>query len=452
MAWHRGAGGFVPDDLVPKVFGQGKLRLEFLETMASRTATDLTDHGASGDVHGDARVVAGEPVRPRYGADTADADADLPPSGPSRRLLVVLAVVALALLAGWYAIQKVLSPAVTAPADSGAQTVTVIVPGRTTVQGTVTASGVLAARRDLPVGVAGEGGRVVQVLVDAGSFVRKGQVLAVIDRSVQTEEIASQAAGVEVQQANARLAQSKLDRSLKLVANGFISNADIEQLTATRDAAMAQVKVARATLAQMRATAARLNVVAPEAGLVLTRQVEPGQIVSAGSGVLFRIARDGEVEMQARLSETNLARLAAGDPADVMPVGTDRHFTGHIWQLAPTIDATSRQGMARIALPSDLALRPGGFATATLRSGTTTAPVLPESAILSDANGAFVYVVGTDGKIERRAVATGDVTPAGITVLKGLGGSEHIVLRAGGFLNPGDKVHPVFDHGPAPKS
>jgi RND family efflux transporter MFP subunit len=387
-------------------------------------------------------------IRPTVLADgypDAQIGDDAAPSRLAPRLLLIAAVILLAVLGGWYIWTRFVSPPPVALSDSNAQTVTVIVPGRTTVQGAVTASGVLGARRDLPVGIAGEGGRVVQVLVDAGSWVNKGQVLAVVDRSVQAEEIASQAALVEVQEANARLAQNKLDRSLKLVANGFISNADIEQLVATRDAAGAQVRVARATLGQLRASAARLNVVAPEAGLVLTRQVEPGQIVSPASGTLFRIARDGELEMQARLSESNLARMAVGDAADVNPVGTVQHYTGHIWQLAPVIDPTSRQGVARIALPFDPALRPGGFATATLRSGTTTAPVLPESAILSDANGAYVFVVGPGNKVERRAIAIGDVTAAGIAVIKGLNGNERIVLRAGGFLNPGDRILPVTD-------
>jgi RND family efflux transporter MFP subunit len=366
-------------------------------------------------------------------------------AGPSRLLLVAGLGAVLALLLGWYAVNRWLTPAAAVSDDANAQTVTVIVPGTVTVQGSVTASGVIAARRDLPVGIAGEGGRVVQVLVDAGSWVRKGQVLAVVDRSVQAEEIASAAATVQVQEANARLAQSKLDRAQKLVSSGFISAADLESLTATRDAAQAQVRVARATLGQLRAAAARLDIVAPEAGLVLTRQIEPGQIVGAGSGTLFRIARDGELEMQAKLSESNLARMAVGDPADVVPVGTTGHFNGHVWQLAPVIDPTSRQGVVRIALTYDPGLRPGGFATATLRSGTTTAPVLPESAILTDANGAYVYVVGADNKVVRRAVATGDVTPAGIAVLKGLTGGERIVLRAGGFLNPGDKIKPMLD-------
>ena len=412
----------------------------FLDTMTSRTDTTRTSPTVTLDDSAPGTRTAADPAAYEPAAYGSAYDSA---SGPSRTLLLLGLGAVIALLLGWYAVSRWLAPAAAASDDSNAQTVTVIVPGRITVQGMVTASGVLAARRDLPVGIAGEGGRVVQVLVDAGSWVGKGQVLAVVDRSVQAQQIASQAATVEVQEANARLAQSKLDRSLKLVSNGFISNADIEQLVATRDAAIAQVRVARAALAELRASAARLNIVAPEAGLVLTRQVEPGQIVGAASGTLFRIARDGELEMQARLSESNLARMALGDPADVTPVGTTTHFTGHVWQLAPVIDPTSRQGIARIALPFDKALRPGGFATATLRSGSTTAPVLPESAILSDANGAYVYVVTTANKVERRAVATGDVTPEGIAVLTGLTGTERIVLRAGGFLNPGDKIKPA---------
>ncbi|MFY0116402.1 biotin/lipoyl-binding protein, partial [Acinetobacter baumannii] len=89
---------------------------------------------------------------------------------------------------------------------SQAQTVSVVAPGRTTVEGNINASGTIAARRDLPVGIAGEGGRVVSVLVDAGTWVRQGQVLAVVDRSVQAQQIAGQAANIAVQEANARIA------------------------------------------------------------------------------------------------------------------------------------------------------------------------------------------------------------------------------------------------------
>ena len=373
-----------------------------------------------------------------------EPDADKARPGSNRRTVIVVVLVALVLGLAYYLMHRNSGAADAGKSATQAQTVTVIAPGRTTVEGMINASGAIAARRDMPVGIAGEGGRVVSVLVDAGTWVRKGQVLAVVDRAVQAQQIAGQSANIAVQAANARLAQANLDRALKLVEKGFISKADIDRLTATRDAAVAQVGVARAALGQLQASTARLDVVAPESGLVLTRSVEPGQIVGPASGTLFRMAKDGELEMQARLAENDLARLSAGVSADVTPVGTTRSFPGRVWQVSPTIDPTTREGIVRIALPYDPALRPGGFASAQIRSGTVTAPVLPESAILSDQRGAFVYVVGGNNKVERRPVTTGDVTPQGIVVRSGISGNERIVLRAGGFLNPGDAIHPVM--------
>lgn len=330
----------------------------------------------------------------------------------------------------------------TTAADTQIPHVTVTVPGRSSIAGVIKATGTLAARREMPVGSVGEGGQVRSVLVEPGDWVTKGQVLAVIDRSVQSEQIASQAAQVEVNQADARLAQANLDRALKLVDRGFISKADVDRLTATRDAANARVAVARATLGQLRAQAARLNILAPDSGLVLTRAIEPGQVVGAGSGVLFSIARGGELELRAQLSEDDLAKVSVGNSAQVTPVGSGKTFTGQIWQISPVIDAENRQGIARIALSYAPELRPGGFASVELRSGAVVAPMLPESAILNDEKGSYVYVVGKDNKVSRREVTTGTVGDDGIAIAKGLNGTETVVLRAGGFLAPGQAVVP----------
>ncbi|MEO0700274.1 MAG: efflux RND transporter periplasmic adaptor subunit, partial [Pseudomonadota bacterium] len=188
-------------------------------------------------------------------------------------------------------------PAMTADDEAQAPVVTVVAPGRTTVTSTIEVPGQIAARRQMPVGVEGEGGRVISVPVDAGEWVNKGQVLAVIDRSVQAQQAAAQAAQIEVSKADAALAQANLDRALQLVEKGFVSTADVDRLTATRDSANARVKVAEAQLAELRARNARLNVVAPDAGYVLSRNVEPGQSVSAGTPALYTIARGGEMEM-----------------------------------------------------------------------------------------------------------------------------------------------------------
>lgn len=356
-----------------------------------------------------------------------------------RRIWIIALVVFAALVAIWFLLHRGDGDA--AP-DTSEQvpTVTVVVPGRANIASQISATGTLAARREMPVGSVGEGGQVRSVLVEPGDWVAQGQVLAVVDRSVQTQQQASQAAQIGVAQADARLAQANLDRALKLVDRGFISRADVDRLTATRDAASARVQVARATLGQLQAQAARLNILAPAAGLVLERNVEPGQVVSGGSGVLFRLAKDGQMELLADLSEDDLAAISRGISAKVTPVGSGRSFIGQVWQISPVIDPKTRQGTARIALSYDPALRPGGFASATIESGTVVAPMLPESAIQTDDKGTYVFTVDDKGSVQRKPVKTGLVTAGGIAVVEGLNGTEKVVLRAGGFLNAGDKV------------
>lgn len=332
--------------------------------------------------------------------------------------------------------------------ESQAPAVTVIVPGSGSVERVINATGTLAARREMPVGIAGEGGQVVRVLVQPGDWVKTGQVLAIIDQDVQAQQARSLAAQIQVSQADSVLAQNELDRALQLVDRGFISKADVDRRRATRDAAVARVEVARAQLREAQARNGRLNIRSPEAGLVLERNVEPGQVVGSGSGVLFRLAAGGEMELRAQMGEADLANLSVGVRAEVRPVGAGRTFNGQVWQLLPTINETSRQGIARIALSYDKALRPGGFASASVISGSSQSPVLPESAVLSDDKGSYVYVVGKDNKVIRRDVTTGTITPRGIAIASGITGKERVVLYAGGFLNPGETVRPQTQGAP----
>lgn len=361
-----------------------------------------------------------------------------------RRNLILAGVVLLVLLVAGYLIfgRGSGNGAADGAADKQAPHITVVVPGRTSVTNVITATGSLGARREMPVGVVGEGGMVSRVWVEPGDWVRQGQVLASIERSVQSQEANQLAASVAVAQADARLAQSELDRASALVARGFISKADLDRKASARDAARARVAVAQAQLGAGQARIGRLDIRAPAAGLVLTRAVEPGQVVGAGSGVLFRLARDGEMELKAQLAEGDLARMNMGYSAKVTPVGTAVSLTGHIWQLSPVIDPQARQGVARIALSYDKALRPGGFATAEIVSGTVDAPLLPESAVQSDEKGNFVLIVDKANKVERRDVRVGSITNAGIPVIGGLSGGERVVLTAGAFLNPGEAVVP----------
>ena len=332
--------------------------------------------------------------------------------------------------------------AAAAKGSSQNPTVTVSVPGKTTMETVVTGTGSLAARREMPVGVVGEGGIVTRVLVEPGSWVGAGQVLATVDRSVQTQTADSLAASIRVAQADLRLAQAELDRAQRLVANGFISKADIDRKTAARDQAQARLRVSQAQFSETQARNRRLDIRAPAAGLVLTRQVEPGQIVSSGSGVLFRMAMGGQMELRTQLAETDLQKLRPGVRAEVTPTGTTRRFPGEVWQVSPVIDPQTRQGIARVALKYDPALRPGGFASARIVAGGVTAVVLPQSAVQSDNQGNYVYTLNAENTAVRVPVTTGDVTEQGVAITSGLSGNERVVLTAGAFLNPGQKVIP----------
>ncbi|WP_417593336.1 efflux RND transporter periplasmic adaptor subunit [Parasphingorhabdus sp.] len=360
----------------------------------------------------------------------------------NRRRLIVAAAVVVALLAAYIGYHYFFGASGDEETVSQAPMVTVMTPGKQQVTRTINATGTLAARREIPVSVVGEGGRVTHVYVDAGDWVKQGQIMASIDRSVQSQQAAGLEASVGVARADLDLAQSNLDRALKLVDRGFIAKADVDRLTATRDSAAARLRLSQAQLNETQARNSRLNVVAPKAGFVLDRNVEPGQTVTQGSGVLFLLAQNGEMELQAQLGESDLANISVGISTQVTPVGTDKVLTGQVWQISPTIDPQSRQGIARIALSYDSALRPGGFASARLQSGTSEVAILPESALQNDSKGSFVYIIGSDNKAIRRDVVVGAVSSAGLSITSGLNGNERVVLRAGGFLSPGETVQP----------
>jgi HlyD family secretion protein len=389
-------------------------------------------------------------------ADSANwADAVRPRGRSARgRWLVVAALLCVAMIvaAAWYFVSGS-APDAAAPAPEAEETanrsapsVTVVVPGRQLVEATINATGSLAARREMPVSAIGEGGQVIRVLVEPGQWVRAGQTLATVDRQVQVQQLNQLEASIRVAQADANLAQSELNRAQALVERGFISRADIERRTAQRDAAVARVRVAQAQLAEATARTRRLDIRAPAAGLVLSRSVEPGQVVGPGSGVLFRIARGGEMEMLAQMTESDIARINVGARAQVTPVGATRSVPGQVWQLSPIVDPQSRQGTVRIAIPYSSGIRPGGFAQVQVAAGSAQVPLLPESAVQNDDQGAFVYVIGTDNKVELRRVTVGAINDTGIPVIAGLTGTERVVTTAGAFLNAGDVVTPVREN------
>ena len=318
--------------------------------------------------------------------------------------------------------------------------ISVVTPGVRAVTSSVTFTGAIFARYDMPIGNDGDTGRIVAVNVEAGDHVQKGQLLARIDESVLVPQVKRLEASLEQAQAQAALSAAEYKRALGVQAAGALSAEDIEKRRATAVTDAANVKVAAAQLAEAQARLARTHIVAPIAGTVLTRRAEVGMIASPGGDALFRVASGGEVEMRGQLAEQDLAQVKVGDLATVRLTGLTQSFEGTVRLLGAIIDPTTRLGEIRIALKPDVALRPGAFARGTVAVGKAQRPVVPQTAVLTDTQGAYVFIVNGQDHAERRAVHVADTSDAGVVIGSGLTGSERVVVTAGGFLHDGEVV------------
>ena len=377
-------------------------------------------------------------VHPPGGALSPTADAD----GARRKWLirgVALAVVLAVAITLWVSYRS--KPTLTALADkTQAPLISVMTPALKSVTSNITFSGGIAARYDMPIGNDGDTGRVVAVYVEAGDHVRRGQILAKLDDSVVIPQVNRLAASLEQARAQAELSQAEYKRALGVAAAGALSAEDIEKRRATAVTDGANVKVAAAQLAESQARLRRTRITAPIDGVVLTRKAEVGQIANPGGEALFRVASGGEVEMRGQLAEQDLAQVKVGDPATVYLTGLPRGFTGRVRLLGAIIDPLTRLGEIRIALAPDPALRPGAFARGSVIIGKAQRPVVPQTAVLADTAGSYVFIVNAQGKAERRAVHVVDTGDDGIVIGSGLSGSERVVTTAGGFLRDGEPV------------
>jgi RND family efflux transporter MFP subunit len=324
--------------------------------------------------------------------------------------------------------------------DQSIPLVSVVSPGIIPVTSNVTFTGAISARYDMPIGIDGDAGRVVAIYVEAGDHVKKGQLLAKLDDSVLIPQVNRLAASLEQTRAQAALSAAEYRRAQAVAPPGALSAEDVEKRRATQITDEATVKVAAAQLAEYEARLNRTHVVAPVEGTVLMRKAEVGQIANTGGDALFRIASGGEVEMRGQIAEQDLAVLKTGQPASVYITGLSRAFEGRVRLLGAIIDPNTRLGEIRIALKPDPALRPGAFARGSVVVDKAERPVLPQTAVMSDRQGAYVYIIDNNSHVERRTVTIGGTIDAGVVISSGITGQERIVTTAGGFLRNGEAV------------
>jgi HlyD family secretion protein len=322
------------------------------------------------------------------------------------------------------------------------RSVSVITLAPRAVAGSLVATGDLTPREEAAVTPEVNGYRVTAVLADVGDTVRAGQVLARLDPALIEGQIAQQAAVVAQAEAQAAQATDQANRTNGLDGSGDLAQEQINQRRFQAKAAQATVQAQKAALRDLQVRRDKLAVTAPVGGVVLERGVRPGDAASAGQAAWFRLARDGQIELQAQLAEAELARIRVGQSASVtLPSGATA--TGRVRLISPQIDPKSKLGYVRLTLPVRPDIRAGGFGRAVFGDAADPGLSVPEGAVRYDAGGASVMVVEAGDRVRRAPVKTGDRGAGWVRLTAGPSAGARIVENAAALLVDGDKVRPV---------
>jgi RND family efflux transporter MFP subunit len=332
-------------------------------------------------------------------------------------------------------------------------------------------SGSLVPREEILIGPEIEGLRVLEILVEEGAQVTRGQLLARLvaatldaqlaqsDATLARNAAATAQARSAIVEAEARLneARNAMGRTTTLKNSGHVSEAVYDQRESAFKLAEAQLVAARdglkaseAERAQIEAQRRELNwrrskteVTAPADGVISQRKGRIGGMAALVSQEpMFRMIANGEIELDAEVPQAHMARLAVGQKARVTIPGSGE-VAGSVRLIAPAVDRSTRLGQVRILLDKDSSLRIGTFARGEVEVARGTGLAVPRSAVLFGKSGPSVQVVEND-TIVTRAVTIGLSEADSIEVKSGVGESALVVAKSGTFLRNGDRVNPVL--------
>jgi HlyD family secretion protein len=383
---------------------------------------------------------------------------------PAPRLAAVLAALAAVSLPAPLAAQDTPAPA---PVTVALPAITVTAVAPATLRDRIIASGTFRPAETAFVQPEVEGQAVQEVLADVGDRVVAGQVLARLSQSAlelqRSQLLASRAAALaSIAQAGAQVAEATAarDEALRtatrtraLRAQGNAAQASLEQAeaqlataearvlaaTEAKASAEAQIGLIDAQIANVDLNLGRTGIAAPVAGVIVARAAQVGAIASGAGGPMFTIIRDGALELHADVTETDLMRLAPGQPVTLRALGQPLPVTGTVRLIEPTVDAATRLGRVRIAVDDSTLVRDGMFAEAEILIAERTALAAPITAIAADSTALRV----TDGQVARVPVTTGIRDGALVEIVQGLAAGDQLVTRAGAFVRPGDRINPV---------
>jgi RND family efflux transporter MFP subunit len=179
------------------------------------------------------------------------------------------------------------------------------------------------------------------------------------------------------------------------------------------------------------------RVVAPDAGVISSRSIGLGAVAQPGTE-LFRLIRDGEIEWLAELPSHSIGRVQASVPVRVQ-LDDGSAIDAKVRQVAPTMDAATRNGLVYVTLPHGAKLKPGAHAKGEILLESSEALSLPETAVMTRDGYPFVYLVGADGVARLKRIETG-ARQRGLVEVTGLSAEARVISTGAGFVKDGELV------------
>jgi membrane fusion protein, multidrug efflux system len=303
-------------------------------------------------------------------------------------------------------------------------------------------------------------GHVKVVGFELGDRVREGQTLVTLD----SRDLRAEAARAELQSAlpeadsaiaaasaNLELAQATFRRMEELASKKSISNQELDEASARRKAAQANHEMALSRRAQLLSKMAQVDqeirsativrdyakILAPFAGIVTAKSVEPGMLASPGAPLLT-IEREG-YRLEVSVEESRIASIRAGRQAAVSIEALDCKVDARVAEVVPSVDSASRSYLVKLDLPPLPQVRSGMFGRAAFALGATSVVSVPEAALQERGQLASVFVV-EDAAARARLVTTGRRANAAVEILSGLNHGERVIVPVPPGLADGARV------------
>ncbi len=332
--------------------------------------------------------------------------------------------------------------------DPGGQPVTLAPVQSVDLTDRIEASGELLAVEDADI-AAEVGGRITEILADEGAAVEAGRPLLEIDPERRSLERDSARAHLDQARAELRKQERETARVLELHQRKVASETQRDDASTALALARSRLQAAEAELGVAERALHDATVKAPFAGLVAERFVGRGEFVTLGQRLYHLVSLD-PILVEFRLAEVDSGRVKLGQEVAVrVDPHPDQVFRASVSVVSPTIDPRTRTLRVRGQLENpDGRLKPGLFARVDL--GIATRPgvrLIPEEAILQRADGAVVFRLGADSRVERLVVETGVHRDGVVEVVRGLEAGELVVSRGHASLVDGERVTPRHPDG-----